>query len=199
MLLIVLAVFDNSRVKAHKRAPAATKHDYRSAMTSRRSTIAWIVFGIALIGAPAAARGQAESSEVTSTALRNDTAIRVPDVRELVIEGAAHALSNGADTHREGLFRALNTAFLVTATADISISMYQIDHGVAREGGFGAQWQDSPVAFAITKSAMATAFAYGLNRIHKTRPKTAFILGIAATAFEGWLAVRGANISPQHP
>ena len=104
-----------------------------------------------------------------------------------------------ADSHRDVRFRALSTAFLIAASTDLSVSMYQVGRGAAREVGFGAQWQDSPVAFALTKSAMAAAFAYGLQRMHKNRPKTAFVLGVAATAIEGWLAVRGARFSPANP
>ena len=96
--------------------------------------------------------------------------------------------------HHEGLFRAVNTSFLAAASTDLSLSMYQIGRGVARESGFGAQWQDSPVAFSVTKTGMAVAFAYALQRMHKTRPKTALVLGVAATAVEGWLTVRSARL-----
>ena len=100
---------------------------------------------------------------------------------------------------QDGLYHVVTGAFVVAASTDLSVSMYQIGRGVAREKGFGAQWQDSPVAFAVTKSAMTAVVAYGLQRMHKTRPRTALFLGVAATAFETWLAARGARIAPVHP
>jgi hypothetical protein len=43
---------------------------------------------------------------------------------------------------------------------------------------------------------MTAVFVYGLQRLHRDRPKTAFILGIAQTALEGYLVVRSARMSP---
>ncbi len=85
-------------------------------------------------------------------------------------------------------------SFFTAASSDLAVSMYRIEEGSARERGFGSWWQDSPVLFATTKSAMAAAFAYGLKRLHKTRPKTAWVMGVAATTFESWLVVRSARI-----
>jgi hypothetical protein len=87
-------------------------------------------------------------------------------------------------------------SFIVTASSDVAVSMYQIGRGQAREIGFGAWWQDSPVLFSASKSAMTVAFAYGLKRVHKSRPKTAFVMGIVATTVEGLLVVRSARIAP---
>jgi hypothetical protein len=196
---IVLRFFRNSPPAAHICAPAAANRDYRSRMQSHRNPAAWIVFGIALFGAAAVARAQVEPAESIDTARSIDTAIRTLDLGDLTREGEGRLVSERTDSRHEGLFMALNSAFIISASTDVSISMYQIGRGVARETGFGAQWQDSPMAFAVTKSAMAAAFAYGLNRIHKTRPKTAFVIGIAATALEGWLAVRSARMSAPHP
>jgi hypothetical protein len=86
-------------------------------------------------------------------------------------------------------------AFAVSATADVSVSMVQIQRGVARERGFGAWLQDSPVPFAVTKGLVATSFVYGLRQLRKTRPKTALAFGIVATAVEAGLAVRSARIA----
>jgi hypothetical protein len=77
--------------------------------------------------------------------------------------------------------------------------MYQIGRGVARERALGAQWQDAPVAFAITKSALAATVVYGMQRMHKQRPKTAIVFGIAMTALESWLTVRSAGINASIP
>jgi hypothetical protein len=86
--------------------------------------------------------------------------------------------------------------FITAASTDLAVSTYQIGRGAGRERGFGAPWQDSPVAFGITKSAMSAAFVYGIQHVHKTRPKTAIVLGVAATAVEGWLVARGAALTP---
>jgi len=92
-------------------------------------------------------------------------------------------------------FNLLLASFITTAATDVAVSMYQIGQSSAREQAFGAWWQDQPVAFAVSKSAMAAAFVYGLQKIHRTRPKTAFVLGLAATAFETSLIVRAANMN----
>ena len=83
-------------------------------------------------------------------------------------------------------------AFVTAAGSDITLSMYQIGRGNAREAGFGRWWQDEPVALAISKSAAIALFAYELQAVHKRRPKLALVLGIAATALESALAVRSA-------
>ncbi len=85
-------------------------------------------------------------------------------------------------------------AFIAAAGTDLAVSMYQIGRGTARDRGFGAAWQDSPVAFAATKSTMTAVFAFGLQRLHRDRPKTALIMGIAATAVESLLVVRSARM-----
>lgn len=87
-------------------------------------------------------------------------------------------------------------AFITMAGADLAVSTYQIGRGTARERAFGAAWQDSPIAFAVSKSAMSAAFAYGLQKMHKTRPKTAIVLGVAATAVESWLVARSVALTP---
>jgi hypothetical protein len=99
----------------------------------------------------------------------------------------------------DGKFNVVIGAFITAAGADLAVSMYQIGRGAAREGAFGAQWQDSPVAFAVSKSAMTAAFVYGLQRVRKIRPKTALVLGIAATAAETWLVARSANMPAPEP
>jgi hypothetical protein len=97
---------------------------------------------------------------------------------------------------RDGAFHFVVGSFITAAGADIAVSMYQIGRGAARERGFGAAWQDSPVPFAITKSGLTAVFAYGLQRIHAKRPKTALVLGLAATAVEVSLVARAATIRP---
>jgi hypothetical protein len=86
-------------------------------------------------------------------------------------------------------------AFVVSATADVALSTAQIQRGVARERGFGAWLQDSPVPFVVTKGLVATSFVYGVRQLRKTRPKTALAFGIIATAVEAGLAVRSARIA----
>lgn len=94
----------------------------------------------------------------------------------------------------EGAFHIVLGAFVTAAGTDVAVSMYQIGRGAAREAGFGSWWQDSPVAFAMTKSAATALFAYQLHRLHRTRPKAAFILGIATTSVEAALVARAARI-----
>jgi len=92
-------------------------------------------------------------------------------------------------------FPLLLAAFTTAASADLAVSMYQIGRGAAREAAFGSKWQNAPVAFALTKSGMAAVFAVGLQRMHKDRPKAAFVLGLSATVVESFLVVRAARIS----
>ena len=94
----------------------------------------------------------------------------------------------------DGTFQVVMGAFLTAAGTDIATTMYHVGRGTAREAGFGGWWQDSPVAFAVTKSAVTALFAYQLQRLHKTRPKTAIILGVVSTGLEASLVARTARI-----
>jgi hypothetical protein len=92
-------------------------------------------------------------------------------------------------------FQLMMGALITAAGSDIAVSMYRIGQGRAREVGFGAWWQDSPVAFALSKSAMAALLAWQIQRIHRTRPKTAFVLGLVTAAVETGLVVRAARMT----
>ena len=109
--------------------------------------------------------------------------------------GSAPAVVSSQSSVPDRPLRFVVGTFVAAAAADVSISMYQIQRGAARERGFGAWWQNSPVPFALSKSVMATAFVYGLRELRKTKPKTALVLGIAASAVEVSLAVRSARLS----
>ena len=95
----------------------------------------------------------------------------------------------------EGHFPLLLGAFITAASADLAVSMYQIGRGAAREAAFGSGWEHAPVPFALSKSGAAAAFALGIQHMHKSRPKAAFILGLSATAVESMLVVRAARMS----
>ena len=109
-------------------------------------------------------------------------------------EPAPRATTPGSDG---AAFNFVLGSFVTAAGTDVAVSMYQIGRGTAREAAFGAMWQDSPVAFAATKSALTALFGYQLQRLHRTRPKAAFILGIAATSAEAALVARSAWIARQ--
>ncbi len=117
------------------------------------------------------------------------------------IDAAAASASTPADATRPAAgttdrkFPLLLAAFTTAASADLAVSMYQIGRGAAREAAFGSKWQNAPVPFALTKSGMAAVFAVGLQRMHKDRPKAAFVLGLSATVVESFLVVRAARIS----
>jgi len=96
---------------------------------------------------------------------------------------------------RDGAFHLVMGAYVAAAGADMAVSMYQIGQGNAREVGFGAWWQDSPVAFAVSKGAVTALFAYGMQELHRSKPKTAMILGIVATSAEMALVARSARMS----
>jgi hypothetical protein len=154
-----------------------------------------LVLAVVLVGSATPVRAQTEIVDAVIAPCVAATANCTPEPSRNEVTRVA---SPAAD-HRESVFHVATGAFVVAASADLSVTMYQIGRGVARERGFGAQWQDSPVAFAVSKSAMTAVVAYGLQRMHKTRPKTALILTVAATAVEGWLAVRGSRLDPIHP
>jgi len=50
---------------------------------------------------------------------------------------------------------------------------------------------------SAANSALTALFGYQLQRLHRTRPKAAFILGIAATGAESALVARSAWIARQ--
>ena len=114
--------------------------------------------------------------------------------RDAVVSDAVEGTSAAAARRKDG-FPIVLGAFITAASADLAVSMYQIGRGAAREVAFGSTWQDAPVPFAVSKSALAALFALGVQRIHKDRPKTALILGISATVLESMLVVRAARIS----
>jgi hypothetical protein len=137
---------------------------------------------------------------------KRDIVSRAMCIKPVVVALAAAVLLASASAHaqtandppRDSTVRLhiVSAAFVTLASADLAVSMYQIGRGVGREQGFGAAWQDSPVAFAISKSAMTATFVYAVQRLHKTRPKTAIVLGVAATAMEGFLVAHGAALTP---
>src|SRR6185436_5020504 len=160
-------------------------------MSSHVNPAACFVIALVLLAMSVPARGQSAST---------DDATGATHFRHLDLDALPQALemrpgvAPGENARPDRLFRAVSVSFLITASADLSSSMYHIGQGTAREVGFGAPWQDSPVAFTVTKSAMAAGFALALERLHKTKPKTAVVLGLAATALEGWLTVRNLQI-----
>jgi hypothetical protein len=194
---IILGPEANSPGKADKGALAETARIIIPRMRSHanRARGLAIVVAITLAGAATSARAQTEPADSQDAAPLSQEPGRGSEPNTSDRDGMALK----ADSHHDGLFRAMSAAFVIAAGADVSVSMYQIGRGAAREKGFGAQWQDSPVAFALTKSAMTAAFGYGLQRIYKDRPKAAFVLGLAATAFEGWLVMRSARVSASQP
>jgi hypothetical protein len=101
-------------------------------------------------------------------------------------------------SRRSGKFDALIASYVATSTADVALSMYHIRRGTGRERGFGAWWQDRPVPFAISKGAMIAASVLIFQNIHETRPKTALILGLVATAVESSLVARNAWLMSNH-
>jgi hypothetical protein len=163
-------------------------------MTSRAARLRCLPL-LALLAAPAAAAAQ-------------DAPLAAALAQCFEQGGACAALtdpaapSEGPETPAAGRredprLQLLTGAFITAASADLAVTMYQIGRGAARERGFGAWWQDEPVPFALTKSGMAAIFVYGLQRMHRTRPKTAFVIGLVATAAEAALVVHGARMKPR--
>jgi hypothetical protein len=164
-------------------------------MTLRLQQLSPVIVAIAIFAVPCPAQAQIESADNAAAPptvqLEAQTAQAGPDATPI---SPRQASAFRAPRDHEGLFQTVSAALIVSASTDLSVSMYQIGRGNAREAGFGAAWQDSPVMFAVTKSAISAALVYGLQRMHKTRPKSAIVLGLAATAVEGWLTVRSARI-----
>jgi len=119
------------------------------------------------------------------------TASEMFDGKEMRAEGEATSAEK-TDTR----FQIVLGSFITAAGTDIALSMYAIGQGTAREVGFGAAWQHSPVAFAVTKSALTALYAFELQKLHKSRPKTAMVLGIIGTAIETSLVARTARLMP---
>lgn len=99
--------------------------------------------------------------------------------------------------HEDLRFNVTMAALITAAGSDLGVSMYQIGRGNMREVGFGAWWQDKPVTFALSKSAMTALLAYQLHRLHRTRPKTALVIGIIVTGVEAGLVARAASMHPR--
>ncbi len=119
-------------------------------------------------------------------------------IHRAITKAAAQAgtsASASIENHRDERFQIVLGAFITAAGTDLALSMYKIGNGSAREAGFGTWWQDSPVAFAVSKSAISALFAYQLERLHRTHPRAAFALGIVDTAIEAALVARSAGIS----
>jgi hypothetical protein len=100
----------------------------------------------------------------------------------------------GAAHEDDGHFPLVLGAFLTAASADLAVSMYQIGRGAAHEAAFGSGWDHKPLPFALTKSGAAAAFALGIQRMHRDRPKAAFVIGLSATIVESVLVARAARI-----
>lgn len=150
-----------------------------------------------------------QPSTIPHTPIRYETTRRATILCVLAalamgVDARAQELPRGAEasaqTHSataekdDGRFHLVLGAFVTAAGTDVASSMYQIGRGAAREAAFGAPWQNSPVAFAATKSALTALFVYQLQKLHRTRPKAAFILGIAGTSIEAALIARTARL-----
>jgi hypothetical protein len=148
---------------------------------------------VAAIGAPAAARAQALPSTPAACAI-GDLACASSTVSTSQTDNFRIEVRDGAVRRNDRAFQIVLGSFITAAGSDITLSMYQIGKGNAREAGFGSWWQKSPAALAVSKSAMIAFFAYEVQQVHKDRPKLAIILGVTATAVETALAVRSARM-----
>ena len=153
----------------------------------------WFVVGLVVLGASAAARAQSDGGDGVLAPEPQTPSLVIPVPTTV----ASRETRAPEVNHHDALFRSVTAALAITTSTDLSISMYQIGKGNAREAGFGSAWQDSPVAFAISKSAVAAGFMYGLQRLHKNHPKTAIILGIAPAPKAG--SPFEARMSPATP
>jgi hypothetical protein len=117
-----------------------------------------------------------ERGRLLSSTIRWCTDDLTRAARGVTFELTATAADQTA-TATEGSGRlSLLGALITAASADLAVSMYQIGRGAAREA-FGTTWQDAPVPFAVSKRAMAALSTFGVQRMHKGRPKAALILG----------------------
>ena len=158
-------------------------------MRAHGTAFARLVAVLTMLAAPAQAQQAEPAAEQPAGSNVDRAPARLPDP----IIGAP-APPAPADAH-DLLFHMVSASFITAASTDLSVSMYQIGRGAGREVAFGAAWQQSPVTFALTKSVLAAGFVYGLRHVHKSRPKTALALGLAAVAVEGWLTIRSARIN----
>lgn len=151
---------------------------------------------VAVIAAPATARAQALPSASAACAVE-DIACASSAVSSGQSDNFRLEVRDGGTRRSDRKFQIVLGSFITAAGSDITLSMYQIGKGNAREAGFGSWWQKSPAALAVSKSAMIAFFAYEVQEVHKDRPKLAFVLGVTATALETALAVRSARMHAQ--
>ena len=52
----------------------------------------------------------------------------------------------------------------------------------------------SPSRLVAVKLAANSGVAYGIWKLHKRKPKTALVLGIAAAGFQGWVVAQNARV-----
>jgi hypothetical protein len=165
--------------------PSSTAHAIRRRFKCPWKSLAGVATGIALaLPAPVAAQ-----ETVTRDAPAYSLQAAIADAALLQTDRAASTAAR-----EDGKFQFVMGAFLTVAGTDIATTMYHLGQGTAREVGFGGWWQHRPVTFAVTKSAATALFAYQLQKLHKTRPKTAMVLGIVGAGFEASLVARTARI-----
>jgi len=165
--------------------PFSTAHPLRLRFTCPWKLVVGVATGVAM-ALPVPVEAQ---ETVTSSAPRYSLQAAIADAA--VSQTDAPASTAGRE---DGKFQFVLGAFLTAAGTDIATTMYYVGQGSAREVAFGGWWQDRPVAFAVTKSAATALFAYQLQKLHKTRPKTAIVLGIVGAGFEASLVARTARI-----
>lgn len=165
--------------------PSITAHSPRLRFTGPWTLLVVVAAGVALaLPVPASAQ---ETVTGAAPLYSLHEAIEKAALRQTEAQGSTAG-------REDGKLQLVIGAFLTAAGTDIATTMYYVGKGTAREAGFGGWWQDRPVAFAVTKSALTALFAHQLQQLHKTRPKTAIILGIVGTGLEASLVVRTARI-----
>lgn len=157
-----------------------------------RSWFAKLISATALV-AVASSSLSAQQGLVIPTGLF-DQPSRAPRTSSEITFSQLRPTPRPTEHRRDPALAAVLTAFAVASAADIGISTYQIQRGVAQEKGFGKWWQDSPAAFVASKGAMAAIFGFGVHRLRQQRPKSALVIGILAAGLETALAVKGARL-----
>jgi len=97
--------------------------------------------------------------------------------------------------HHEGWLHAAIAAHVVAQFADISTTQFALGTGRYREANPVLRpIMGGPIRMAIIKGTYATVTSYGLLKLHKTRPKTAFALAVLSTVATSYVAARNVRV-----
>lgn len=100
-----------------------------------------------------------------------------------------------APERHAGWLHAAIAAHVIAQSADLSTTSYAMGRGGFRESNpVMRPFAGDPVRLALVKGGYAVGTSYLFLRLHRTRPRLAFVVATASAAFSSVIAARNARL-----